>query len=76
MPQGIHMIAVGQLVPNLDQPRGNFDTEALAELAESILQQSVIQLILAEKRDDGRFLIIAGLTPMFLQPQLLGNPST
>jgi len=60
MPQGIHMIAVSQLVPNPDQPRENFDAEALAELAESILQQGVIQPILAEKRDDGRFLIVAG----------------
>jgi ParB family chromosome partitioning protein len=60
VPQGIRMIPVSQLMPNPDQPRERFDPEALAELADSILQQGVIQPILAEERADGRFMLIAG----------------
>ena len=60
VPQGIRMIAISQLVPNPDQPREKFDVETLAELADSILQQGVIQPILAEERSDGRFVIVAG----------------
>ena len=42
-----------ELQPNPDQPREHFNQESLAELAESIKQQGVIQPILAELRADG-----------------------
>ena len=57
---GIRLLPITRLVPNPDQPRGRFDDDALAELAESIKQQGVIQPILVEERPHGDFLIIAG----------------
>lgn len=57
---GIRNIPVDKLKPNPDQPRERFDQDALAELAESIRQQGVIQPILAEERADGSFMLIAG----------------
>ena len=57
---GIRNIPADKLKPNPDQPRERFDQDALAELAESIRQQGVIQPILAEERADGSFMLIAG----------------
>jgi ParB family chromosome partitioning protein len=59
-PGGIQYISLDQLKPNPDQPREHFNQEALSELAESIRQQGIIQPVLAEKRADGSFLLIAG----------------
>jgi ParB family chromosome partitioning protein len=52
-------IPVNQVKPNPDQPRKEFDEEALQSLAESIKAQGVLQPILVVKTDDG-FEIIAG----------------
>ena len=57
---GLRMRSVDELQPNPDQPREHFNQESLAELAESIKQQGVIQPILAEIRADGSYLIVAG----------------
>lgn len=52
-------IDIGLIDRNPDQPRKNFDDEALAELAESIKNYGVIQPIIVKKVGD-RYVIIAG----------------
>jgi ParB family chromosome partitioning protein len=46
--------------PNPNQPRREFDEEALNELAESIAHIGIIQPITLRSCDDGTYLIIAG----------------
>jgi ParB family transcriptional regulator, chromosome partitioning protein len=53
-------VALGQLRPGKYQPRTQMDPGAIAELAESIRVQGVIQPILARPLGDGHFEIIAG----------------
>ncbi len=56
---GITVVSIENIIPNPDQPRKNFDEEALSELAASIKDKGVIQPIIVEKSGD-RFIIIAG----------------
>jgi ParB family chromosome partitioning protein len=58
--RGVQTLPLDKITPNPDQPREHFDPDALAELAESIRQQGVIQPILVESRADGSYMIIAG----------------
>jgi ParB family transcriptional regulator, chromosome partitioning protein len=53
-------VALSQLRPGKYQPRTQMDPDAIAELAESIKAQGVIQPILARPLSDGHFEIIAG----------------
>ena len=53
-------VALTQLRPGKYQPRTQMDPGAIAELAESIKVQGVIQPILARPLSDGHFEIIAG----------------
>jgi len=53
-------VPLDSLVVNPYQPRQDFDTETLKELADSIKQKGIIQPILAESKDDGKYLIVAG----------------
>jgi len=53
-------LAIDALQPGRFQPRGRIDQEALAELAESIKSQGVMQPILARPIAAGRYEIIAG----------------
>jgi ParB family chromosome partitioning protein len=53
-------VALTQLRPGKYQPRTQMDAGAIAELAESIKVQGVIQPILARPLNDGHFEIIAG----------------
>ena len=53
-------VALTQLRPGKYQPRTQMDSGAIAELAESIKAQGVIQPILARPLSDGHFEIIAG----------------
>ena len=53
------MLKIGSVEPNVQQPRKNFDDEALAELTESIKQYGVIQPLLVQKKGRG-YIIIAG----------------
>jgi len=53
-------VALTQLRPGKYQPRTQMDPGAIAELAESIKVQGVIQPILARPLGDGHFEIIAG----------------
>ena len=53
------MFKLTAVEPNRDQPRKNFDEDALLELAESIKQFGLLQPILVQERD-GYYEIIAG----------------
>jgi ParB family chromosome partitioning protein len=53
-------LAITQLQPGKYQPRTNMDQTALAELAESIKAQGIMQPILARPIDTDRYEIIAG----------------
>ena len=57
---GVLMVSTESLLPNPGQPRKNFDPEKLAELADSIRLQGVIQPVIAEDSGDGTYVIIAG----------------
>jgi ParB family chromosome partitioning protein len=61
-PEGERLLTlpVESLVPGKYQPRTHMDTEALAELAESIRSQGLMQPILARAVPGGRYEIIAG----------------
>ena len=52
-------VALGEIVANRNQPRRNFDEEALAELAESIEKNGVLQPILV-RRVGAKYEIVAG----------------
>jgi len=58
--QTVDEINIEDIYPNPDQPRKNFDEAAMAELADSIREHGVITPIVLTKRDDGKFMIIAG----------------
>ena len=53
-------VPLDKLNANPSQPRKNFDEGELAELADSIKQQGIIQPIIAEDNGDGSYTIIAG----------------
>lgn len=46
--------------PDPNQPRRQFDSESVAQLAESIQKYGLLQPIIVNKRPNGRFMIIAG----------------
>ena len=53
------LVKITKVEPNRDQPRKNFDEDALLELAESIKQFGLLQPILVQERND-YYEIIAG----------------
>ena len=53
-------LKLDEVVPNPNQPRTNFDEEALAELAASIAEVGVLQPVVVRPLDDGRYALIAG----------------
>lgn len=57
---GINTLRISDVEPKSDQPRQDFDTEALASLAESIAQNGVLQPILVRETGGGLYQIIAG----------------
>ena len=56
----ISEIPVSQIKANPNQPRREFDPEALQELSDSIKEIGIIQPITLRKMDDGTYQIIAG----------------
>lgn len=56
----INEIEIEKIKANPNQPRRDFDAEALEELAESIRQIGIIQPITLRKMEDGTYQIIAG----------------
>ena len=53
-------VELSLIYANPDQPRRNFNEEALDELADSIKEHGVISPITLRKDDNGRYMIIAG----------------
>ena len=56
----LNEIAISQIEPNPNQPRREFDEEALQELANSIREIGIIQPVTLRQVADGRYQIIAG----------------
>jgi ParB family chromosome partitioning protein len=57
---GILRVALGRIEPNPDQPRKTFSEESIAELADSIRRNGLIQPIIVEGLGEGRYRIVAG----------------
>jgi len=57
---GVSELDIKKIYPNPNQPRKNFDEEALQELASSIKLHGVIQPLVVNKTDDDNYMIIAG----------------
>lgn len=57
--EGVTRLSIGSIRPNPHQPRRHFDEAALAELAESIARDGVLQPIIVRPSGDG-YQIIAG----------------
>ena len=56
----LNEIAISQIEPNPNQPRREFDEEAMQELANSIREIGIIQPVTLRQVADGRYQIIAG----------------
>jgi ParB family transcriptional regulator, chromosome partitioning protein len=56
----VRSLPVARLSPNRFQPRRDFEPAALAELADSIRAQGVVQPVVVTPGEDGRYVIIAG----------------
>ena len=54
------ILNINDIEPNRDQPRKDFDEQALAELADSIARHGLIQPIVVRPTTEGRYMIIAG----------------
>ncbi|MBR4334817.1 MAG: ParB/RepB/Spo0J family partition protein [Clostridia bacterium] len=57
---GVEKLKTALIDPKSGQPRKNFDSDALSELADSIATHGVLQPILVRETGSGRFQIIAG----------------
>ncbi|MDR3161863.1 MAG: ParB/RepB/Spo0J family partition protein [Spirochaetaceae bacterium] len=61
LPEGGELLlSLDKIKGNPNQPRKNFDEEALQELADSIREQGIIQPIIVEETGDGTYTIVAG----------------
>ena len=57
----VTMLRLSEIEPNPDQPRRTFDPESLAQLAESIAQNGLIQpIVVRSAASDGYYQIVAG----------------
>ena len=57
---GVINVNLNDIEPNREQPRKDFDEDALSELAESIAEHGLIQPIVVKPETNGRYSIIAG----------------
>ena len=57
---GAVTVNINDIEPNRDQPRKDFDEQALSELADSIAQHGLIQPIVVNPNIDGTYSIVAG----------------
>ena len=53
-------LRISEIEPNREQPRKQFDEEALAELSDSIAQHGVLQPLLVRPMPDGGYQLVAG----------------
>ncbi len=58
--KGVVTLRLTEIEPNRNQPRTNFDEEALAELADSIEKHGLIQPIVVRPTSSGVYQIVAG----------------
>lgn len=58
--RAIQIIEIARVAPHPDQPRRQFDAQALEELSESIRARGIIQPIIVRPTRDGRYQIVAG----------------
>ena len=58
--KGVVTLRLSEIEPNRNQPRTNFDEEALAELADSIAKHGLIQPIVVRPTSSGVYQIVAG----------------
>ncbi|HZS56442.1 MAG TPA: ParB/RepB/Spo0J family partition protein [Bryobacteraceae bacterium] len=70
--ENFQSLPLDQIVPGNEQPRANFDPEKLAELADSIRANGIIQPITVCPDGNGRYRIIAG-ERRWRASQLAGN---
>lgn len=57
---GVVTLRVSEIEPNREQPRKNFDEQALSELADSISKHGLIQPIVVRPTAGGAYQIVAG----------------
>lgn len=57
---GISQIPVDKIVPNVYQPRRNFENAEIDELAESIKANGIIQPLVVRRNSEGGYMLIAG----------------
>ena len=55
----VHELPIGDVIPNKNQPRKNFDEQSLATLAESIKNLGIFQPIVVRRQKD-KYQIVAG----------------
>lgn len=60
MPQGLMLIPIDQIIPNQDQPRQEFDPEAIEELAASIKEKGILQPVLVKRIEANQYMLICG----------------
>ena len=53
-------LPIEEIIPNREQPRKQFDDEALADLSASIAQHGVLQPLLVRPMPDGSYQLVAG----------------
>ncbi len=53
-------LPLDEIIPNREQPRKQFDEEALADLSASIAQHGVLQPLLVRPMPDGTYQLVAG----------------
>ena len=56
----VRTLPVAQLAPNRKQPRRDFDSDALEQLAASIREQGLVQPIVVSPGESGVYVIVAG----------------
>lgn len=56
----VWLVPVSKIIPNADQPRRNFKSQELAELADSIKKHGILQPLLVSEKADGNFELVAG----------------
>ncbi|SFD19134.1 ParB/RepB/Spo0J family partition protein [Clostridium uliginosum] len=54
------LISINKIKSNIEQPRKNFDSEKIIELAQSIKLHGIIQPLIVREKDDDQYVIVAG----------------
>ncbi len=57
---GVKTLRLSEIEPNKNQPRKDFDEDALGELADSIAENGVLSPLIVRPLENGRYQIIAG----------------